>query len=645
MKYRYSNKKLTLALVVFVVTSCAVATTKLNSFKPGSDIWPDNNGVHINAHGGGVLYHQGTYYWFGEHKIKGKIGNSAQVGVHCYSSTDLYNWTDEGIVLKVSNNPNSDIIKGCVIERPKVIYNKKTNKFVMWFHLELKGKGYDAARTGVAVSDTVTGPYQYLKSHRPNPNRWPINYSVGEWFQNDKYLKRDFKTGQMSRDMTLFVDDDDKAYHIHASEDNRTIHICDLTDDYLGFTGKYSRVFPEGWNEAPAICKYNNKYFMITSGCTGWKPNAARSAVADNIFGPWKPLGNPCRRKNLKNGLGPHLTFGGQSTYILPVQGKEDAFIAMFDIWTPKNPIDGKYIWLPVEFRANRIFVRWRNEWDLSIFDRIVKKKNWVSKDSEEPQPPSYELVWSDEFDINGPPDPCNWIYEHGFVRNQELQWYQPNNAQCKNGMLVIEAKREQVKNNRFDPKSKNWRQRRKYARYTSASIKTRGLHSWLYGRFEARARIDTRDGSWPAFWTVGFARGWPGCGEIDIMEYYQNMVLANACWAGNKNSYKPKWDAVKKNIEYFQDPNFSSKFHVWRMDWTKDYILLYIDDILINTIDLSRTINYQDKTNPFREPHYIILNLAIGGDRGGDPSRTKFPIKYEVDYVRVYQDVPRKNR
>ena len=131
------------------------------TINPG-EIWPDNNGVHINAHGGGMLFHNGKYYWFGEHKIEGEKGNKAWVGVHCYSSKNLTDWKDEGIALEVvKNNPNHDITEGCVLERPKVIYNKATKKFVMWFHLELKGQGYDAARSGVAVSDKVTGPYTF----------------------------------------------------------------------------------------------------------------------------------------------------------------------------------------------------------------------------------------------------------------------------------------------------------------------------------------------------------------------------------------------------------------------------------------------------------------------------------------------------
>lgn len=250
-----------------------------------------------------------------------------------------------------------------------------------------------------------------------------------------------------------------------------------------------------------------------------------------------------------------------------------------------------------------------------------------------------YKLVWADEFNRDGRPDPNNWTYEHGFVRNEELQWYQPENARCENGMLIIEARRDRKPNPNYEPDSRSWRRNRQYAEYTSACLKTPGLHSWTFGRFVMRGRIDTRPGLWPAYWTLGSARSWPGCGEIDIMEYYRGMLLANACWAGERR-WVGIWDDLKKPITEFGDAKaWSSKFHIWRMDWDKDNIKLYVDDELLNTIELSKTINRTpDKANPFHEPHYILLNLAIGGTNGGDPSQTEFPARFEVDYVRVYQ-------
>jgi beta-xylosidase len=354
------------------------------NFEPGK-IWKDDQGVHINAHGGGFLIHKNTYYWFGEHKIAGKEGNKAQVGVSVYSSKDLFNWKNEGIALSVHDEENSLLVKGCIIERPKVIYNKKTKKFVMWFHHELKDRGYEAAMTGLAVSDQVTGPYQYIKSVNPNPGIWPSNYPDSfkimpvdlekyvrpsqEWKDavvNGVYLRRDFEKGQMARDMTLFVDDDGKAYHFYSSENNQTLHVAELTDDYLDFTGNYTRVLHGQQNEAPAIFKKDGKYFMFSSGLTGWKPNPGKSAKADHPMGPWTPLGNMCIGTEEEM----NTTFWSQSTYVIPVIGKKNAFIYVGDRWTPENPIDGRYIWLPVEFENEKPVLRWRDSWDLSLFDK-----------------------------------------------------------------------------------------------------------------------------------------------------------------------------------------------------------------------------------------------------------------------------------
>ncbi len=352
-----------------IILALALCARAADCFTPGA-IWPDDKGVHINAHGGGVLFHEGTYYWFGEHKIEGPRGNSAQVGVSCYSSKTLYDWKNEGIALPVEEDRRSEITRGCIIERPKVVYNARTRKFVMWFHLEHRGKGYATARAAVAVADKATGPYRFYKSHRPNKGAWPIGFDP-KTTADDKVdlLKRDHAKGQMSRDMTIFVDDDGRAFHIGSAEENYTLHISLLTPDYLDFTGKFSRIFPGGHNEAPAICKHAGKYWLIASGCTGWDPNEARSYVADSMAGPWKKLGNPCVGPHPDGGPGPEKTWGGQSTFILPVHGKPGAFIAKFDVWRPRNPIDGRYLWLPVSFEDERIRVHFPKTWKLTDFD------------------------------------------------------------------------------------------------------------------------------------------------------------------------------------------------------------------------------------------------------------------------------------
>ncbi|WP_353568606.1 glycoside hydrolase family 43 protein [Haloferula sargassicola] len=285
---------------------------------------------------------------------------------------DLYHWKNEGTALAVDERRGSEITKGCIIERPKVIHNARTKTFVMWFHLEHRGAGYGTARCAVATSRSITGPYRFIESHRPNHGEWPQNYARRKtddrWID---YLKRDRRRGQMSRDMTVFVDDDQKAYLISSAEENYTLNISLLTDDYLDFTGKFWRIFPGGHNEAPAICKHDGRYWLITSGCTGWDPNEARSFVADSMEGPWKALGNPCTGPNGAGGMGPEKTWGGQSTFILPIHGKPGQFIAMFDVWRPKDPIDGRYLWLPVDFEDERIKIVRPKTWTLGDLDLL----------------------------------------------------------------------------------------------------------------------------------------------------------------------------------------------------------------------------------------------------------------------------------
>lgn len=320
-------------------TSLPVQGKSAVNFQPGRP-WLDDNGVMINAHSRGLLFDGGKYWWFGEHKLEGKKGNSAWVGVHCYSSEDLYNWKDEGIALRVSDDPASEITAGCILERPKVIFNQKTGKYVMWFHLELKGQGYKAARSGVAVADKITGPYNFIDSMRPN--------------------------GEMARDMTLFVDDDGKAYHFYAAEDNATMVISQLSDDYLKPSGKFIKILNSRYREAPAVCKYQGKYFLITSDCTGWAPNAATIAISESIWGPWTEKGNPCRGAESEVSV----TYNSQSTYIQPVVGRPGAFIFMADRWNPENAIDGRYIWLPILWEQGMPVLRWLPEWDLNVFRR-----------------------------------------------------------------------------------------------------------------------------------------------------------------------------------------------------------------------------------------------------------------------------------
>lgn len=255
-----------------------------------------------------------------------------------------------------------------------------------------------------------------------------------------------------------------------------------------------------------------------------------------------------------------------------------------------------------------------------------------------------YQLVWSDEFEQEGRPDPANWTYEQGFVRNEELQWYQEDNAFVENGRLIIEGRRESRPNPNYVAGSDDWRTNRPEIEYTSSCLITRGLHQWRYGRFEIKAKIITEAGLWPAIWTLGLGHEWPVNGEIDIMEFYDGDILANAAWAG-EDRWQAIWDDLRKPVTSFNDPDWDDRFHIWRMDWTEASIEIYLDDELLNTIPLDKTINKRGTVkNPFRETeHYLLLNLAIGGKNGGDPANTAFPSRYEIDYVRVYQRKPER--
>lgn len=257
-----------------------------------------------------------------------------------------------------------------------------------------------------------------------------------------------------------------------------------------------------------------------------------------------------------------------------------------------------------------------------------------------------YKLVWSDEFNGNGPVDAANWNFENGFSRNEEVQWYQSDNTSQQGGNLVIEGRKENPINTRgnpkYDPNSTDWRKSRQFINYTSSSITTARKQSWLYGRFEIRAKITNLTGTWPAIWTLGNSCDWPSSGEVDIMENYGGDILANFAWGTNTKS-KPKWDTVKQNvISTFvsNDPKWLDQFHIWTLDWDENKMSIYLDDVLLNEVDLSTTLNGTAKCpgeNPFKQKHYLLLNLALGSN-GGSVAELSFPTQYLVDYVRVYQ-------
>ena len=337
-----------------------------------NQVWLDTSGRAINAHGGGMLFYNNRFYWYGENKTAGWEGRLAFDGVHCYTSSNLVDWTDCGVVLDVVDDPASPIVRGCRIERPKVIYNPATKKFVMYFHSS--DANHTIAKRGLAVSDSPTGKFTFLGVSRANAGFAPVNMTAaeaafdttlipperslptGDSDEVRKYpvFRRDQMAGQMARDMNLFVDVDGKAYHLFSSEQNSTMHFAELSDDFLNWTGRYARILPYGWNEGMALFRRNNLYYLLMSGCTGWDPNAARSASASHIFGPWTTHGNPCRGPNAE------LTFGCQSTAVFEYDGKH---IAMFDHWHPKSFDQSGYTWLPVKFGDDGTYTfDWQDE-------------------------------------------------------------------------------------------------------------------------------------------------------------------------------------------------------------------------------------------------------------------------------------------
>lgn len=257
-----------------------------------------------------------------------------------------------------------------------------------------------------------------------------------------------------------------------------------------------------------------------------------------------------------------------------------------------------------------------------------------------------YELVWSDEFNYKGAPDPSKWNFERGFVRNKELQWYQPKNAVVADGVLKITARKEKVKNPNYRKKSREWHENRKNAECTSSSITTKGKYDFTYGHMEVRAKVPTQKGAWSAIWTLGTEMPWASCGEIDVMECYREngipSLVANVIH-GNDQPWQGVTDGIMKPISEFQkeDKDWTRKFHVWTLDWDENTIRIGVDGKEIKSWDMSKIRNGSigEGINPFTRPQYLLLNLAVSGSKEEKPKwDKKKPMVYEVDYVRVFQ-------
>ncbi|MFC0518094.1 family 43 glycosylhydrolase [Mucilaginibacter angelicae] len=301
-------------LCLGLITSMRVSAQKLTKISPG-EVWPDDKGEHIQAHGGGITRVKDTYYWYGEERRQGLDSNKRYVS--CYASNDLMNWKFKGDVVQMTDPEN--LGRHWILERPKVFYSKKSRQYVMYFHLD--NAGYKFARVGLAISEKPDGKFRYLKSFRP--------------------------LGHESRDIGQFTDDDGAQYLIF--EDRPLgFHIVKLTEDCLGIDREMCLI-PEHM-EGGAIVHYKGLYYAIGSALTGWRPNPNQYATAKSLEGPWSEFKDIAPKET--------NTYGSQSTLLLKVTGRKDTTIMFLgDIWKPKTQWDSRYLWMPVEIGDGKLWL------------------------------------------------------------------------------------------------------------------------------------------------------------------------------------------------------------------------------------------------------------------------------------------------
>ncbi len=358
------NAILVYATAIILLSSYSTfAQSEKKFFEPGK-VWLDTDGKPIEAHGGGVLKHGDKYFWYGENHA---LGEGNKTGISCYSSNDLLNWKNEGVVLPKEKLPEMFRDKG-VCERPKVIFNPKTGKYIMWMHLD--ANTYSEAMAGVAIADKPNGPFEFQGYKRP------IGYDYGYRLDRVPGINpREKELGNAYRDMNLFVDTDGKAYVIYSSEELATLYCSRLNDEFTdielpAIQGKtWERIMLGQFREAPVLLKNQGKYYILSSGTSGWDPNPADLAVAETLFGPYKKLGNPCF------GSDSETTFRSQSTCIIPLPEKGDgSFIYMGDRWNGAALEKSTYVWLPFCMsQYGSVKLVSFDKWDLAIFDSLNK--------------------------------------------------------------------------------------------------------------------------------------------------------------------------------------------------------------------------------------------------------------------------------
>ncbi|WP_112238765.1 glycoside hydrolase family 43 protein [Kribbella monticola] len=374
-----------LAVLGLVTAPASSASEKYSSFRPGLE-WRDTDGQIIQAHGGQVVpatdeNGRRIWYWYGEDRSNGYYDSP---GVHVYSSYDLYNWKNDGLALRTMSSPEQfddkyfgklyknytaaqkEVVwrdlstnsvrtdgwaKPSILERPKVIYNKATGKWIMWVHSDgpsspTSASTYARGEAGVAIANSPKGPFRWVDSYRLNhvPTDSVPWCGTGSSFD---------PAGGMARDMNLFVDDDGTAYIIYASEENRTMYISKLNHDYTYLSARpenavqgkdFVRTLACNQREAPAMFKSEGRYYLITSGATGWDANPAKYATSDNILGQFTDQGSPI------SGPGAANTFSSQSTAVIPYDQQQNKFVFMGDRWTPDSLATAPYVWMPMKF-------------------------------------------------------------------------------------------------------------------------------------------------------------------------------------------------------------------------------------------------------------------------------------------------------
>jgi beta-glucanase (GH16 family) len=505
------------------------------------------------------------------------------------------------------------------------MYNEKNKEFVAYFKLYLRGVGYETSNVGVAVSKKPNGPFTY--HHKFHGGGSPKG----------------------SGDFSMFKDDDGSLYHLTVRKPDKAFVIGKLDKDYYYPETDYQVCEGiEKHTEAPAVIKRKGVYHLLGSGSSGWNPNIARYYTTENILGKWKYHGNPCSGYNPIDSLGVEKTYGGQSSYIIPVQGIEDAWIAMFDIWKPEHPVTGRYIWLPVDFSGDKMSIAWHDTWDFNIFRENIKAKvSFVDPQSPLDAAPlilsdaaalsspsgNWKLTFSDEFN-DGKIDTMKWTIENAIKKRIDVTLYADSNqVEEKNGNMYVYYRKSPVSD----------------TAYNAGRFNSKGKYAPTYGFLECRMHIVKPNGHQMAFWMMPEGNGMKAPqgvdgtandgAEIDIMEGNKSDAYSNGLhWDGYA---KP---AHKSNGALMKTPGIhDQEYHVYGLEWTPTYLKFYYDGKVVREMNDPKLIPHV--------AHFIYFSGSCFGENNwvdGDFRKNEFiqnggVDKSYIDYIRVYKDVSEK--